>query len=70
MSKTCKTYTPEFKSKVVLEPLKEQETLAELGSRFGVNPVVGQWKKQLCKGMLQVSTIRRAQTSQQAKAEL
>lgn len=34
-------HTPEFKSKLALEALKEQETLAELGSRFGAHLVVG-----------------------------
>jgi transposase len=70
MSKTRKTYTPGFKAKVALEALKEQETLAELGSRFGVHPVVGgQWKKQLRDGMPQVFADRRAQAGQ-AEAEL
>jgi transposase-like protein len=72
MSKTRKTYTPEFKAKVALEALKEQETLAELGSRFGVHPVVvGQWKKQLREGLPQVFADRRTQAGQaEAEAEL
>lgn len=70
MAQTRKRYTPEFKAKVALEALKEQETLAELGSRFGVHPVVvGQWKKQLREGLPQVFADRRAQTAQ-AEAEL
>jgi transposase-like protein len=70
MSKTRKSYTPEFKAKVALEALKEQETLAELGSRFGVHPVVvGQWKKQLREGLSQVFADRRVQVAQ-AEAEL
>ena len=48
MSAQRKQYSAEFKAKVALEALKEQSTLSELSSRFGVHPVViGQWKKQL-----------------------
>ena len=33
-------YSPEFKSKVALEALKEQQTLAEVGSCYGVHQFV------------------------------
>jgi putative transposase len=70
MSKPRKRYSPEFKAKVALEALKEQETLAELGSRFGLHPVVvGQWKKQLREGLPQVFSDRRVK-AEQADAEL
>ena len=60
MATQRKQYSPEFKARVALEALKEQETLAELGSRFGVHPVVvGQWKKQLRDGVFQVFADRR-----------
>ena len=58
------------KAKVALEALKEQEVLAELGSRFGVYPgVVGRWKKQLREGLPQVLADRRAQAAQAESAE-
>ena len=45
--KNTKRYTPEFKARVALEAA-EQESLAQLGHRYGVHPVlVGQWKKRL-----------------------
>lgn len=70
MSKPRKRYSPEFKAKVALEALKEQETLAELGSRFGLHPVVvSQWKKQLREGLPQVFSDRRAK-AEQSEAEL
>jgi transposase-like protein len=60
MATQRKQYSPEFKARVALEALKEQETLAEIGSRFGVHPVVvGQWKKQLRDGVPQVFADRR-----------
>jgi transposase-like protein len=41
-------YSAEFKAKVALEALKEQQTLAELGATYGVHPtLVAQWKRQL-----------------------
>jgi|GEM_PF-3350135 len=34
MSKQRKRYSPEFKAKVALRALKEEETMSELSSRF------------------------------------
>ncbi len=43
-----KRFDPEFKARVALEAVQERESLAQLGKKFGVHPVlVGQWKKQL-----------------------
>jgi transposase-like protein len=45
-----KRYDPEFKARVALEAAQEQESLAQIGQRYRVHPVlVGQWKKQLLK---------------------
>jgi transposase len=46
--KNVKRYDPGFKARVALEAAQEQESLAQIGQRYGVHPVlVGQWKKQL-----------------------
>ena len=46
--KNSKRYSPEFKARVALEASQEQDTLAQIGHRYHVHPVlVGQWKKQL-----------------------
>jgi transposase-like protein len=46
--KNTKRYTPEFKARVALEAAQEQESLAQIGHRYVVHPVlVGQWKKKL-----------------------
>ena len=38
-------YTPEFKSKAVLEVLREEGTVNEIAAKYGVNPVMlGRWK--------------------------
>jgi transposase len=46
--KSSRRYDPEFKARVALEAAQEQESLAQIGHRYRVHPVlVGQWKKQL-----------------------
>jgi transposase len=48
MSQKRKTYSAEFKSKVALAAIKEEGSLSELSSRFGVNVnVISKWKKQV-----------------------
>ena len=52
MSTKRRTHSAEFKAKVALEALKEQETLNQIASRHGVMPVqVSQWKAQLAQSL-------------------
>lgn len=45
-----KKFDPTFKARVALAALEEAESMAHLGQRFGVHPVlIGQWKRQLVK---------------------
>src|SRR5438874_11723073 len=61
-------YPPEFKAKVALEALKEQQTLAELGSCYGVHPTaVAQWKRQLRDALPAVFTDRRQKPDRAAE---
>ncbi|MBD3808792.1 MAG: transposase, partial [Epsilonproteobacteria bacterium] len=47
MSKKRKTYTPDFKAKVVLEVLEGEKTLNEIASKYDVLPKsLIDWKKQ------------------------
>jgi transposase len=48
MSKTKrKRYSEEFKAKVALEAIKGEQTIADLGSRYGLHPnMVTNWKRQ------------------------
>jgi transposase-like protein len=52
MSTRYKTYTPEFKAKVVKELIKEQKTLAELSSEYKI-PVktIQNWHQQFLNGI-------------------
>lgn len=43
-----KRYDPAFKARIALEAIRDEDSLAQLGQRHGIHPVlVGQWKKQL-----------------------
>ncbi len=47
MSKKRKQFQASFKSRVVLEALKEQQTLSELASQFEIHPnQISNWKRQ------------------------
>lgn len=49
MKKNARTkYSPEFKAKVALAAIREQETLAEIARRFQLNPnMVHKWKREV-----------------------
>ena len=48
MSNKRKKYNPEFKAKVALAALKNEETTSELAARFGVHPtMIAAWKRAL-----------------------
>lgn len=54
-SKQRRRLSAEFKAKVALEAVKEQQTLAELAKRYKVHPTqISTWKKQLLEHSAQV----------------
>ena len=51
MSNKRKRYNPEFKAKVALAALKNEETMSQLAARFGVHPtMIAGWKRTLLDG--------------------
>ena len=70
--KNLKRYDPEFKARVALEAAKEQESLAQIGQRHRVHPVlVGQWKKKLLARAAQAFTSEGAsEDSERTQDEL
>jgi len=51
MSKKRNRYTPEFKAKVALAALKNEQTISELSAHFGVHPtMINNWKRALLEG--------------------
>lgn len=70
MTKTRKSYSGEFKARIALEAIREQKTINEIASAYGVHPnQVTQWKKQALKELPELFSDRRVK-SQLAEEEL
>lgn len=55
MKRTRRKFTAEFKTKVVLEALKEQKTIQEIASKFEIHPnQISQWKQQFLANAIDV----------------
>jgi transposase-like protein len=55
MSKKRTQYPAEFKAKVALAALRNEQTMSELAAHFGVHPaMINQWKKALLEGASQI----------------
>jgi len=51
MGKIRKKHSPQFKAKVALATIKNDETIAQIANRFGVHPnMVSTWKRQMLEG--------------------
>lgn len=69
-----KTYTGDYKAKIVVEAIKGQQTVNQLASKYGVHPnaIMG-WKKQALAGLPQVLSDRRGRdekADEELKAQL
>ncbi|ADQ16720.1 transposase [Leadbetterella byssophila] len=59
MGNTRRQFSSEFKSKVVLEALKERQTLSELASLFGIHPQqITNWKKDFLEKSAQIFELK------------
>ena len=55
MSRKRNKYSAEFKAKVALAAVKEEQTISELAARFGVHPtMIHSWKRALLEGAAEV----------------
>ena len=74
MSKKRRRYSAQFKFKVALEAVKEQQTVSELASQYEVHPtLVRNWKKQLVTGGAEIfkqGSKKKADTAEIPDSEL
>jgi transposase-like protein len=57
MGKKRKKHSPQFKAKVALAAIQNNETVAQIAGRFGVHPtMVSTWKRQMLEGAADTST--------------
>jgi len=64
MSKTKRTrYSAEFKAKVALEAIKAEQTITELGSRYGLHPnLITNWKRQAIENLAETFSAKAERT--------
>jgi transposase len=60
MSKTKrKRYSAEFKAKVALEAIKGEQTISELGTRYGLHPnMITNWKRQAVENLAETFSTK------------
>jgi transposase-like protein len=60
MGKERKQHSADFKAKVALEAIKEQETINEIAKRYEVHPnMISRWKQDALDGMSETFSTRR-----------
>lgn len=60
MGRQRKNYSSKFKKQVALESIKEQKTISEISSEYGVHPnQISNWKKQLFEGVEDIFNSKR-----------
>lgn len=66
-----KNYSGAFKTKVALEALRSEKTLAELSSQYGVHPnLITKWKRHAIEGLEESFADRRSKTDASHEAEI
>ena len=66
-----RNYDESFKTKVVLEVLKEQKTLAQLSSEFDLHATqIGEWRKQVVSGIPSLFAGKKTIISEEEKEDL
>lgn len=71
MRKGKRQHPPEFKARVVLDALKERETIAELAGKHEIHPsVIHLWKKILLERLPEIMGDARQRQEQNHETEL
>lgn len=61
-----KTYTHEFKARIVLEILREEHTLAQIAAKYEVHPnQLTRWKKTVVEGIADLLSDKRKKESEE-----
>jgi len=69
MGKIRKKHSPQFKAKVALAAIQNDETISQIASRFGVHPnMVSAWKRQMIEGVADIFD-KNQKHKKQAQAE-
>ena len=68
MGQSRRSHSASFKAKIALEAIKQEKTIAQLASEFGVHPnQIGVWKKQLLKNLPEIFSKKRKKKSEEAE---
>ena len=69
-----KRYSAEFKAKVALEAIREQRTVNEIASEYGVHPTqIAHWKKEVQEGIAGVFSgeiVKKTEQEEELKEKL
>ena len=65
-----KNYTSDYKTKLILEVLREEETINEIASKYGVHPnQLSRWKKAVIECMPEILEDKRKRDVRAAEAQ-
>ena len=70
MKDTRRIFTAEFKTKVVLEAIKERQSLSELAEHFELHPIqISQWKREFLENATKVFSRAEGEQEPEVDAE-
>jgi transposase-like protein len=70
MTTTRKQHSPQFKARVVIEAIRGQRTLSQLGSQFKVHPIqIAKWRKAALEQMPELFVDGRTRKGRDGEAD-
>ena len=65
-----RNYTPQFKAKLAIKALKEEQTIGEIAKEHGINPaLVRRWRDELVEGADTIYDLTKKQKEDRRKEE-